>query len=208
MSKKLKHKLGNFLRDNFNDLKLVRPLFYNHPFGIRFDLQTDTDNDPQYFKNVLDRATAVFKEAFESKDKVLVVVQQATFNRSKIRKKSYLFKQLNNPKEIDWQKLYRPYPIEWHIEKWNRAIVETTIENINYSNILEALGYQDFPGLGKAISAEVYFINLDKKLIFNMYDDRGCDVIASDKNSISPIYKKLNHLILDYDRKQIDAVFA
>ena len=40
-----------------------------------------------------------------------------------------------------------------------------------------------------------------------MYDDRGCDLLAADKDTLLPIYEKLNHLILDHDRKKIDEKF-
>lgn len=47
----------------------------------------------------------------------------------------------------------------------------------------------------------------DKKLTFQMYDDRGLDVIAADKEILRPIYKKHNDLILGYDRERIDKQF-
>ena len=206
MTERLKHKLEKFLKDNFNGLKLVTPLFYNHPISIRFDLQTDTEN-AEYFNNVRDRAATIFNAAFGDNDNVYVVIQRATFNRSKIRPKNYLFRQISNPKEIDFQKLFRPYPPEWHIEKWNRAIIKTVTSDINSQNIIKGISYKDFPTSGKAIFEEVYFINLDRKTIFNMYDDRGCDLLAADKDTLLPIYEKLNHLILDHDRKKIDEKF-
>ena len=138
MTERLKHKLEKFLKDNFNGLKLVTPLFYNHPISIRFDLQTDTEN-AEYFNNVRDRAATIFNAAFGDNDNVYVVIQRATFNRSKIRPKNYLFRQISNPKEIDFQKLFRPYPPEWHIEKWNRAIIKTVTSDINSQNIIKGI---------------------------------------------------------------------
>ncbi|MEI4525718.1 DUF3885 domain-containing protein [Priestia megaterium] len=53
----------------------------------------------------------------------------------------------------------------------------------------------------------IYFINLSKKKIFHLYDDRGCDVLASSKESIRFLYEEYNNWILDYDREEIDLLF-
>lgn len=53
----------------------------------------------------------------------------------------------------------------------------------------------------------VYFINLNKKTIFHIYDDRGCDVIASAREDLMGIYTRYNDWILDYDRERINRVF-
>ncbi|MED3931645.1 DUF3885 domain-containing protein [Priestia megaterium] len=38
-------------------------------------------------------------------------------------------------------------------------------------------------------------------------DDRGCDVLASSKESIRFLYEEYNNWILDYDREEIDLLF-
>jgi len=40
-----------------------------------------------------------------------------------------------------------------------------------------------------------------------LYDDQGCDVLASNKESIEFLYEEYNHWILDYDREEIDLLF-
>ena len=54
---------------------------------------------------------------------------------------------------------------------------------------------------------EVYFVSLKREIIFNMYDDRGLDIIASNKQAIASLYHKYNSWLLDYDREAIDSVF-
>nr|WP_246187573.1 DUF3885 domain-containing protein [Ornithinibacillus caprae] len=44
-------------------------------------------------------------------------------------------------------------------------------------------------------------------MIYHLYDDRGCDVIASNKEDLYSLYKECNKWILDYDRVEIDKVF-
>lgn len=67
------------------------------------------------------------------------------------------------------------------------------------------------PGLDKygfLGSKEVYFINLDKQIIFHMYDDRGLDIIASKIEVLKSVYFKFNHLLLEVNRNEIDKNFS
>jgi hypothetical protein len=50
-------------------------------------------------------------------------------------------------------------------------------------------------------------VNISKKIIYHLYDDRGCDVIASDKEYIRFLYEDRNEWILNYDRNEIDSTF-
>ncbi|WP_236809626.1 DUF3885 domain-containing protein [Bacillus glycinifermentans] len=45
-------------------------------------------------------------------------------------------------------------------------------------------------------------------MVFHLYDDRGCDVIAARKEDLEPLYSRLNEWILDVDRDRIDRLFA
>jgi hypothetical protein len=54
---------------------------------------------------------------------------------------------------------------------------------------------------------DIYFININKQLIFHMYDDRGLDIIAANIETLRPIYEKHNNWLLDYDREKIDKQF-
>ncbi|MBY0029243.1 DUF3885 domain-containing protein [Priestia aryabhattai] len=44
--------------------------------------------------------------------------------------------------------------------------------------------------------------------MYFLYDDRGCDVLASNKESIRFFYEEYNNWILDYDREEIDLLFT
>ena len=58
-----------------------------------------------------------------------------------------------------------------------------------------------------AFTSSVYIVDVENHVILHLYDDRGLDIVAYEKNTLSPLYKKLNEWILDYDRKEIDRVF-
>ena len=232
-----KQEYRQFLRYNFKGLRLRKPLFYNWDFGLRFDLQTgetsnssrqildevgnviphvgDTDTD-EYFQEVTKRASTIFKTAFDNSDKVFLVFMDYKCKRRKIKFSNFTFKQIDNlqKNEVSFSKEKRLYELDDKFDIRNIAIIKLTADRINHKNILTAIGHSDFPprqprldNNGFLTSKEIYFVNIDKKLIFHMYDDRGLDLISADKEILRPIYKKHNDWILDYDRKQIDKQF-
>lgn len=88
----------------------------------------------------------------------------------------------------------------------HRFTLQCKTSDLNYMPLLKAICNQDL-GLKPRISHSVYFININRKTIFQVYDDRGCDLLATSPAAIKDIYKKHNDWILDYDRAEIDKVF-
>lgn len=211
----IKQVYRQFLQNNFAGLKLRNPLFYSWNYGLRFDLQDEyklTDNE-DYFVEVIKRATAIFETVFEPSDKLYFVFKDYRHCREKIRPTNYVFKQIEKleKNEIHYtREKFMYYPND----EYNVALICLTVNRINYKNILTAIGNTDFTvrqprldGQGASTSKEIYFLNISKRLIFNMYDDRGLDIIATEKKILRPIYEKYNDWILDYDRERIDKQF-
>lgn len=84
--------------------------------------------------------------------------------------------------------------------------LKCNVSDVKYINMIKAIcnHYMDFQ---PKIYHDVFFINKTKNTIFHIYDDRGCDVLSSDKESIGHLYKNYNDWILDYGRSAIDKTF-
>ena len=41
-----------------------------------------------------------------------------------------------------------------------------------------------------------------------MYDDRGLDMIATDRALLAPLYRRFDHWLLDYDRARMRETFS
>lgn len=67
---------------------------------------------------------------------------------------------------------------------------------LNYRSLLKAVCNQDL-GLKPSMSHNSYFINIHRKTIFHVYDNRGCDLLAASSNSIKDIYRRYNDSFLD-----------
>jgi len=211
-----KQEYRKFLNDNFKGLRLRKPLFYSWDFGLRFDLQVGETDIDEYFQEVRRRASAIFQTAFDNSEKVFLVFMDSKYKRGKIRFTNFTFKQIDNLQktEISYSKELRLYEPDDKFDIRNIAIIKLTADRIDYKNVLTAIGNTDFPPRqpridqkGFLTGKEIYFVNIDKKLILHMYDDRGLDIVSADREALGPIYKKHNDWILDYDREQIDKQF-
>ncbi|WP_438361578.1 DUF3885 domain-containing protein [Priestia megaterium] len=86
-------------------------------------------------------------------------------------------------------------------------------QDIRYTLLIKAACNEDFPlkpKLGKTEGSyypDLFFVNVTRNLIFFIYDDRGCEVIASDKGSIRSTYEKYYHLVDENYRTEIDRLF-
>jgi len=189
------------------------PLFYSWNHGLRFDLQGGETSTDEYFKEVTRRASIIFQTAFTNSDHVYLVLVDWKFKRRKIRFGNFTFKQISdlNKSEVCYSKEMGLYSSK---DKFDVAIIKLTSDRINFENIFTAIGHSDFPPRQPRLdnsrsltSKEVYFLNIEKKLILQMYDDRGLDIIATDKETLRSIYERHNDLILSYDREQIDKQF-
>jgi len=207
MSKPLVQENEKFFTENFEGLTLKSPLFYNWDASLRFDLQPNTEstvsgNMSEYFQEVQNRAIKIFESIFTEQDKIQIVLYQFKGrSRKKIKLSNFVFKQISDlcKSEAEFSVIRRLYEPNDNDDIWNRAIIKTMVANLNYKEILKAISYTDFPSNNPSIQFETYIVNISKKIIFHMYDDRGLDVVASDKKSLAPIYYKHKNWLLDYD---------
>ncbi|MBL1226182.1 DUF3885 domain-containing protein [Enterococcus sp. BWR-S5] len=83
-------------------------------------------------------------------------------------------------------------------------------KDLYLNKLITACLYSDFHSLNPLvpkITERTFFYNSSKKLLFHIYDDRGCDIWSPDKETAAFYYQKYQKYILDYDRKEIDSWF-
>ncbi|MEK5063664.1 DUF3885 domain-containing protein [Cytobacillus sp. FSL R5-0596] len=206
------------MEENFPTLKLKPPLFYNWNIGIRFELGVDYDSDEifegcPYLNGVYKRAITLFKSLHSSEDKIYIVVNVNDFaDGETFNRKLNIFSKYVNDKSVLYKLQQRTIPYifpeddEDGTYRTHRFTLKGKTSDLQYAAILKAICNQDM-GLKPSISHDVFFINIDRGTIFHVYDDRGCDLVATSTNTIRDIYEEYNDWILYYDRKQIEKVF-
>ncbi|MGG2134676.1 DUF3885 domain-containing protein [Bacillus sp. S2(2024)] len=211
-------RLNEYMLETFPNLELRPPLFYNWAIGIRFKLGVDYDynniyeNCP-YLEGVYNRAITLFKSLHSPKDDIYIVMDVNDFADGEtfkhklnifskyVKEKSVLFKLQQNTIPYIF-----PEDDEDREYKTHRFALKCKASAFKYIPMLKAICNQDM-GIKSSIFHRVYFINVNKNTIFHVYDDRGCDLLATSPETIKDIYNTFNDWILDYDRNKIDKVF-
>lgn len=208
---------------NLNEIELEKPLFYNNPIGLRFeigpaeiDVWADRERrklNDKYFSIALERAANLFNAAFLSSDELSIAYQIFSDGRRRIKKGSYLLRQINTEKIgkisfTDHKELYSEDLI-YKRECWRRVTVSgLKARDVEIKNILLALINMDFGSRQPSVKGECYFINHTKGLVLNLYDDRGMDIVALNKETLRPLYETYNSWLLNYDIEQMNHAFS
>lgn len=201
-----------FLETYFNGLEIKKPLFYNGKYSLRFGLQDSkereclSDQEPLLLGN-RERAEQLFKCCFQENDMVYIMLYDYKNKRQKIRKSNFIFTLFSDYSKpnVQYDKVFNRYD---HNDKWNRLIMKSKTKNIDIKPLIQGLCNVDFPLLKPRIPEEVFIINIDKKIIFQIYDDRGLDIITSNKANLIKIHEKFKDWELDFDKELINSKIA
>ncbi len=201
--------LNAFLTKGFPSLSLDGGLFYRWPIGIRFELAGEADSLSERLTQATDRASALYAALFET-DELCVVLSQNWLDDTPTQSPRYLTPLfalaaaegvgLRNPNglmEVPAAGDSGAYVLSW---------VEQLSRGFKFRKIFRGIANQDH-GVEPSIGGRVYFLNPRTQVIMHMYDDRGLDIVATDKRSITTLYESFSTWILDYDRVRIDELF-
>ncbi|AQT86330.1 hypothetical protein B1222_21030 [Paenibacillus larvae subsp. pulvifaciens] len=81
-----------------------------------------------------------------------------------------------------------------------RVYIKRKVKDIKLDDLLVSMADGNVYG-------DIYLINSKKHVIYDLYDDRGLDIISCYKESLYKLYTDYNNWILEYDRKRIDKIF-
>lgn len=188
---------------------IIHPLFYNCQYCIRFEIGVgdiyDKDMTPQkaYVENALSRAMTIYNNGVKTPALLMwEIYPESEEDMNKF--KSLFFKKIISimPQE-DFSQI---------IDFDNDTVKQTQLfwdmknSKIPIDKVFREIILGDIGGSKEFISS-IFLFDIENHVILHLYDDRGLDIVAYDKNTLTPIYNKLNTWILDYDRKQIDKIF-
>lgn len=208
---------NSFLKSHFPDLVLTPPLFYGWPFGLRFEVADwSLGKESIVLEKAGDRAFEIVKYAFDSEDEMLLVTDVYTEHEHELTKRKllvyqkYVHRQVRNRLRHELLTYVRP-EIEDSLTL-ERFTLKCQLQDIRLRPLLHAICQEDFYTPNQILKGklryEIYLMNVSKKMIFQLYDDRGCDLIAAEPERLRPVYEGLQHWLLDYDRPKMDRLFA
>lgn len=188
------------------------PIFYSAQIGIRFDIGDSSDLEvyinkrtfnPLYIQHCLDRATQIINSLPDAPDILAIQVNYIDEQGLKRSIKDVLsVTKLPQPQEIDKKEI--------HVDDWkeNTAVLLWDLSKTNFEKetLLKEIIISDLGG-EHLLTASVFWVWTNHKIMFHLYDDRGADLVASEKSAIKDIYTRFNNWILEYDRNRISSNF-
>lgn len=212
---------NHFMKEHFNDLPLRPALFYAWKYGIRFEIAMPwaEHEDKNNLQQIHERSTSIFDHVFQDTDEILLIsdIGWGKDNPFSQKRPTKIYQKYVKNKELRRQLQHRILPnVDLYDDEdmtTHRFMLSCKKSDIQYRQLLSAISYEDYPHPTRILKnnyqagCEIYFVNVTRKMIFHLYDDRGCDVIASNKEDLRPLYLTYNDWILDYDRDHIDQLF-
>ena len=214
--------LNKYLNTFFPGLVLKPSLYHQWDIGLHFELgggvyqfKEGTEKlDFERFKQVYRQTHCIFQEIFSEEDVVFLVtnVYKRTTEHRIQRIKVYDRNMKN--KYLKYQLKQETLPYLFDEEDADdyyttRYSLKCRKQDINYQLLIKAACNEDFPLKPKlggfyAHYPDVFFVNATKNVIFFIYDDRGCEVIASNQETIRPLYEKFGDRIDKYYKEEIN----
>ncbi len=192
------HKIG------MNDLK--HPIFNYSSIGIRFEIGGNDDvyiidelskrniANPSYISAAFERAKSIYAN-LPNKPNILRI---DVYTEDGVAKKEIqiICKVGNLP--MPQEHYIKPFKWEEDDEMVYQHQLYWDLEKIafNPNKILKEIIKADIGG-NNQFASNIYFVDTRNLILFNLYDDRGADLVASDRETLRSIYEKFHSWILE-----------
>ncbi|MFJ7406856.1 MULTISPECIES: DUF3885 domain-containing protein [unclassified Lysinibacillus] len=210
--------LGQYLTSTFPGLTLVPSLYHQWDIGIHFELgagmyQFKDDGNLNYemFECVYSQALSIFNELFSDSDEIFLVTnvyQHKSYEMNRINVYNHYLKNKDVKLHLRQETLPNVFNVDESDDHYtSRFSLKCRKQDIKYPLLIKAACNEDFPLKPKFRRVtnypDVFFINITKNVVFFIYDDRGCEVIATNKETIVPLYEKYGDWLDEYSREEI-----
>ncbi|KAA0750219.1 DUF3885 domain-containing protein [Bacillus sp. AY3-1] len=197
-------------------------LYFDFGKGKHQNLEDTDDLNMEYFSQLYTYNKHLFEDIFSKEDEVFLVTNVYRFKKENVKnsQKINVYNKFIKKRDLKFQIKQKIVPFLFEDEEADlyctyQFSLKCFACDIKYIPLIQAANHEDFPGLyprfgrKKEISyPDVFLINATKDIIMFIYDDRGCEVIAKNKETIRNLYEKYKGWIPDYERESIDKVFT
>lgn len=222
-------KLKEYMIQTFPGVTLVPSIYFQWENHLHFDFGKDkyqfkedgNTYNMEYFTQLYRYNKSLFKDIFSKEDTVFLVTNVYRFKQENIKnsQKINVYNKFIKKKDLKFHIRQEIFPFLFEDEEADlyctyQLSLQCFAEDIKYEPLIQAANHEDFPDLhprlGRKIEIsypDVFFINVTKDIIMFIYDDRGCEVIAKNKEMIRDLYEAYKEWIPDYERESIDSLF-
>ena len=198
--------LEQYLQQHFGNVILFDRSFVEKDLVFHVDLVKDLyqlkDNldeiNEEYFKKVYKKSNELFEDVFREEESLYLIVHVRSERGKYQQSATKVFRQLRrradkyNIKFVEKVMDEEEQVIEY-------AVLLPNKQTLNYQRVIKAICHQDFPPLQPRFHQaytyypEVFFVNVDRNIVMNIYDDRGCFLLFGDSVTYDVFKKKYRH---------------
>ncbi|MES5948103.1 DUF3885 domain-containing protein [Bacillus cereus group sp. MG6] len=213
----------------FPGVTLVPSIYSQWENHLHFDFGKDKyqivegtdDLNMEYFSQLYIDNKYLFEDIFLKEDVVFVVANVYRFKKENIKtpQKINIYNKYIKKRDLKFRIRQETLPFLFEDEEadlycTSQFSLKCLAEDIKYEPLIQAVNHEDFPDLYPRFGRkkeffypDVFLINATKDIVMFIYDDRGCEVIAKNKEIIRGLYEKYKEWIPDYERESIDSLF-
>ncbi len=197
--------LEQYLQQHFGNVNLFDRSFVEKDLVIHVDLVKDLyqlkknsdEINEEYFKQAYEKSNELFKDLFREEDPLFFVVHVRS-ERGKYQKSATkVFRHLRR-REDQYNIKFVERVIDEEEQVSEYAVLLPNKTALDYKRVIKAICNQDFPPLQPRFRQtytyypEVFFVNVDRNIVMNIYDDRGCFLLFGDSVTYD-VFKKKYH---------------
>lgn len=194
-----------YLHQRYGNVNLFDRSFVEKDFVIHVDLVKDLyqlkkDSDEineEYFKQAYQKSNELFEDLFREAEPLYFVVHVRS-ERDKYQKSATkVFHHLRR-REDQYNIKFVERVIDEEEQVSEYAVFLPNKTELDYKRVIKAICNQDFPPLQPRFRQtytyypEVFFVNVDRNIVMNIYDDRGCFLLFGDSVTYD-VFKKKYH---------------
>lgn len=221
--------LKEYMNQTFPGVTLVPSIYSQWENHLHFDFGKDKyqivegtdDLNMEYFSQLYTDNKYLFEDIFLKEDVMFVVANVYRFKKENIKtpQKINIYNKYIKKRDLKFRIRQETLPFLFEDEEadlycTSQFSLKCLAEDIKYELLIQAVNHEDFPdlyprfGRKKEVSyPDVFLINATKDIVMFIYDDRGCEVIAKNKEIIRGLYEKYKEWIPVYERESIDSLF-
>ncbi|MGI1806849.1 DUF3885 domain-containing protein [Exiguobacterium sp. TDN 0502] len=195
--------LEQYLRKHYGNVNLFDRSFVEKDLVIHVDLVKDLyqlkknsyEINEQYFKQVYEKSNELFDNLFKEEESLYFVVHVRSERGKYQNSETKVFRHLKS-REDKYNIKFVEKVIDEEEQVVEYAVLLPNKNALDYKRVIKAICNQDFPTLQPRFRQtytyypEVFFVNMDRNIVMNIYDDRGCFLLFGDSETYDMFEKK------------------
>jgi hypothetical protein len=177
-------------------------IFYSNEHSLRFEL-SEGESYVNMFTSALNKSTQVIEAIFEKSAEISICL---AFPGDSYLSNLSVFKEL---KKLQIEIPKENFKLrEWvEDDEWNRNYLFFSIKSSQLHKVLFGKLATEL-GVSPSFWFDLYIFDINLGVLVHPYDDRGMDVVGTNKPLLKRLYNRFNSMLLNYDMVKMRESFG